>query len=129
MTISSNSKKCGMEENDISVSVIKKHAVRKHTTEHNHSVVVERHNTDTGVSQFGERGIINRNSNAKQGNGEMILALDSGYQTKQFTSKGLCEGEESNEARNAAGSLANTSADVEGTSPLRSDNFRGELCL
>ena len=109
--------KCGKKVKDVSVSVIKHHSVRKHTTEHNHAVVVERHNIDTNVSQLGEHESGSDNErNAKQRGENFTSGLDSGYQTKQLSVKALQDMQEIIDLRNTTGSQANTSADIEGNS-------------
>ena len=109
--------KCGKKVKDVSVSVIKHHSVRKHTTEHNHAVVVERHNMDTNVSQFSEHGSGSEHErNSKQRGENFISGLDSGYQTKQLSAKALLDRQEIVDLRNTTSSQANTSADIEGNS-------------
>ena len=109
--------KCGKKVKDVSVSVIKHHSVRKHRTEHNHAVVVERHNMDTNVSQLSEhQSGTDHERNAKQRGEDFISGLDSGYQTKQLSAKALHDMQEFIDLRNTTGSQANTSADIEGNS-------------
>ena len=103
---------CGRKITDISVNVVKHHAVRRHTTEPNHSIVVERHNTDSNVSQLSEPiPGSNRSGIIKMGSQELRSGLDSGYQTKQLPTKVLYGTETLNDMKSAS---ANTSADIEG---------------
>ena len=114
MNVTSDSK-CGKKVKDVYVSVIKHHSVRKHTTEHNHAVVVERHNMDTNVSQLSEHESgSDHERNVKQRSENFISGLDSGYQTKQLSAKVLHDMQEIIDLRNTTGSQANTSADIEG---------------
>ena len=116
MNVTSDSK-CGKKVKDVSVSVIKHHSVRKHTTEHNHAVVVERHNMDTNVSQLSEHESgSDHERNVKQRSENFISGLDSGYQTKQLSAKVLQDMQEIIDLRNTTGSQANTSGDIEGNS-------------
>ena len=116
MNVTSDSK-CGKKVKDVSVSVIKHHSVRKHTTEHNHAVVVERHNMDTNVSQLSEHESgSDHERNVKQRSENFISGLDSGYQTKQLSAKALQDIQEIIDLRNTTGSQANTSGDIEGNS-------------
>ena len=106
---------CGRKVRDISVNVVKHHSVRKHTTEHNHSIVVERHNTDTNISQLSEPNReTDTNGSLKKGSQEFSGGLDSGYQTKQLPTKALFDSQTLVDLKSTSASQANTSADVEG---------------
>ncbi len=83
----------GRQTGDIYVNVVKHHNVRKHTTEHNHSFLVERHKSDPDVSVFSSvtsPRADGTKSVGRIGHEELeIFGLDSGYQTKQLPVRAL----------------------------------------
>ncbi len=100
----------GRRISDISVNVVKHHFVRKHTTEHNHSVVVERHKGDADTSLHLDSG---KETTVKD-SVDSSSGLDSGYQTKHLPVQALYSSQTLKNLKTSSGPDGNPASDIEG---------------